>query len=798
MIVIDSSQSMVGERSARARALVQRLVEQLDRRDRFSALACDSACRGLGPLRSPSVAAAAALGAWLDAQPAAGASDVVASIRAAAAALPDADRERWVIVIGDGFASTGFRRAGDVAAAIADTTRGINVSTIGIGSDADSAVLAAAARGGGGSYVAWVPGQSVQAAALASLEATLAPALRDATITLPDGLADVAPGALPTIRSGEEVLIAARLSGPVHGDVILKGTVAGQPFEQRYPLALAVSIAPGNGFVPRLWATLAIAQLEQHGAGEDRARIVALSQAYGVMSKETSLLVLESAAMFDAFGVDRTVPAAKWTGEAALDEVTASGARPVGHPPATGGAAASKAAGAMAAPRAASRGGRDDDDGGGGGGGDFNGLAGRGDAPMAGAWDERDRGAGQFAMRRTWVRVPALSAYDGVSAGIAKAIANGERALVRSPDSREAHRALVQALSYAGELDRADQLAARWLDRDRLDPLALGYQADLLGRAGQRELALRMLAGVVDLDPDRVEAQERLAAAYARIGRAPEACSHRIALSTIAPTDARAGAAAVRCLRALGRDRDAALIVRGLADDATRAAADQALAAAPAAIGKRDVVIAARWDGGDDLDLSLVTPDGTRVSWMGGRPDLEVDDATSTAQEELALAAIKRGNYLVEIGRGGPGRATVHGTIDVTVLGAKQAFRFELAPAQPRVTVARLAVSLEERLESIGAGAVTIAFGAIPNPAARRVMLARSPELRRCLEGASVASGRITLTITVDEQGGTVTRAGASRELARAAACAVQSLEYMHVEGTPAGTFRVPVSFTVR
>src|SRR5258706_8574238 len=43
------------------------------------------------------------------------------------------------------------------------------------------------------------------------------------------------------------------------------------------------------------------------------------------MSRETSLLVLESQAMFDAFGVDRHTPTAKWTGEDSLDEVASNG-----------------------------------------------------------------------------------------------------------------------------------------------------------------------------------------------------------------------------------------------------------------------------------------------------------------------------------------------------------------------------------------------------------------------------------------------------------------------------------------
>ena len=118
---------------------------------------------------------------------------------------------------------------------------------------------------------------------------------------------------------------------------------------------------------------------------------------------------------------------------------------------------------------------------------------------------------------------------------IAKAIGDAEAALAASPDSREKHRALVQALSYAGELDRATDVAKRWLERDQLDPQALGYLADLLGRGGQRELALRTLAGLVDLDADRVALHERMVRAYEQVGRLAQACAHRIAIASLAP-----------------------------------------------------------------------------------------------------------------------------------------------------------------------------------------------------------------------------------------------------------------------
>lgn len=804
VIVVDSSQSMVGERYTRAGELVTRLVEQLDRRDRFTVAACDSDCRFLdsGALRTPTVAAASAIVPWLTEQPAAGASDLVGAIRAAAKQLPEtADRERWVIYVGDGFASTGFRAARDVERALAQT-KGVRISTVGIGTDADAALLAAAARGGGGSYVAWVPGQSVKSAAIASLESTFGTSLRDAKIELPSGLTDVAPTQLPTVRAGEEVLIAARMTGEVAGDVVLTGTVGGQPFTERYPLKLAVSSAPGNGFVPRLWASLAIEQIEQRGTAtvDDRPRVVALSQGFGVMSKETSLLVLESQAMFDAFGVDRTVPAAKWTGQESIEEVTAVATRSMG-----GGRTASASSGpAKAADLDEAK-------------SDAGELLVDAKAkkmpvakpvtrPLGGDFGGGTGAGYGFYMRRTWIRVPSVTPYDAVSQSIITAIGDAERALAKSPDSRERHRALVQALAYAGELDRANTLAAKWLDRDRLDPQALGYQADLLGRDGKRDLALRMLAGVVDLDADRATSHDRMALAYEHLGKLTQACSHRIALTAITRgKDAQRLAAALRCTQALGNANDAELVRAAAADDATRVAADKALTAPVPDSAKRDVVIDARWDGGDDLDVSIITPDGTRVSWMGGRDDVTASDVTNTAKEQLALKSIKRGNYLVEIGRSRAttGGATAHGTIDIVVLGTKKSLPFELAAGNTHKTVGRLSISLQERVETIepnaGLGPVQVSFGNIPNPRARQVMLARIPDYQACLAHYVAnhpgTNGRIMLTVTSDAQGSTHTTAQASGDLAGVAKCIQNALASMHIEGTPSTTFRVPLVF---
>jgi tetratricopeptide (TPR) repeat protein len=766
VIVVDGSQSMVGERYARASELAVAMVDDMDRRDRFNVMVCDSDCTKLGDLRAPTIGAAGEVKSWLAAQQPAGSSDVVAALRAGNRELTGDDgaqREKWVLYIGDGFASTGFRRVSDVEHAIADTTHttSVNISTVGIGTDADSALLAAAARGGGGSYIAWVPGLTVGTAALAALESTYGTTLRDATVEVPAALAEVAaaggaPGdkpnvtALPTLRAGGEVLIAARMAGEVKGDVILRGKVAGQPFEQRYPVELAVSSSPGNGFVPRLWASLAIDELERAGKGEDRAKVVAMSQGYGVMSRQTSLLVLESQAMFDAFGVDRGQPTTTWTGEEDIDEVAASGTLDV---PADNAPDALTAGGNLASGTGEGYG--DLGRGKGAGGGGVMGPApsaapapatkaatapDRDDEAKAAADEaaaakkvaqrradkakmertraidvgdclgnaigclqpQRPRGRRMvIQMKKVWTRSAALGSYSGVSPSITNAVAKADDALAENPDSREKHRALVQALSYAGELDRARDVANRWLERDKLDPQALGYIADLLGRDGKRDLALRTLDGLVDLDADRVVLHERMINAYERTGRLSQACSHRIAIVTLdAKQSAKRAAAAARCLRSLGRANDAELVMKSLVDDKARTEAEKLATVAPVAPRLAgDLVINGTWDGSTDLDISLVAPDGSRVSWMGGRTDITVADSTARDREQLAVRRLRKGNYLVEVNRADPTSSPIHGTVSVTVLGQRRSFPFELTGTH--ATVGQISVTMHSHMEPV-------------------------------------------------------------------------------------------------
>ncbi|MCA9535684.1 MAG: FecR domain-containing protein [Myxococcales bacterium] len=670
--VLDSSQSMVGERFERAGQLLRRVISEMDRRDRFTVLACDVSCESFGDPTTPTADAVAQLERFLTKVEPAGSTDVVMALRAGQTALMSGQegREAHVVYVGDGLSSTGYRRASLISGQVTELARsGVSFNTLGIGQDADANVLAAVAQAGGGQYVPFVPGQRIGEAAIAVLEATYGASLRNVTLQVPAGITDVSPASLPTLRAGQEVLVVGRMasSAPIGGELRLTGTVAGQPFENRYPVTLTPTTSAGNGFVPRVFASTTITELERSAKGSDNARIVALSKAFQVLSSQTSMLVLESEAMFRAFSVDRARPAITWTGEDDMVEGTSSGV--VDMSGSAGGGAGSLgetrrrsasgagmesmadlASGASATPSrrpsaaspspsvsamsVAMEGLNPFDDG------------------MNRAQQMPPRGGMMRRMRRVSIREGYVRSDASIRDRDLEAVTAAEAALREQPDSRDRHRNLVRALSRAGSLVRAEEVARQWIARDALDTEALTYLSDVVGRRGERDRALRYLSGIVDLNPESEALQERLALAYERAGKTEAACGHRVALAEIDSDDATHVADAARCRRGLGDAAGAEGLLSGMDTprNMERARTEVERPASPESV-RGDLMLDATWSGSDDVDLTLVTPQGTRLSWMGGRTSVVGEDAGRSGRERLGLRRAGVGSYYIEVAR---------------------------------------------------------------------------------------------------------------------------------------------------
>ena len=320
VIVVDSGRSMTGERFSRARRLATQIASELDRRDRVTVLACDVECKAMpSGFIAPGGPGAHDVDAFLAGITPDGATDLVGALRAAEGSGHDRTRDLKVTLISDGVPSAGYRstqkladRAHDALLADAHAT----VITVPVGAQSNTTALSEIARGGGGVMIPYQPGESLETAALSVVSATYGRVLSEVSLTLPEGLSAVAPTRLCALRAGSETVIAARMTGAnVKGDVVLKGKVSGEPFEAHYPIDVTAITDDKNAFVPRLFAASFIDEKERFGTDADKPELIALSRKYGVPSKFTSLLVLESEAMFQAFGIERAQRGAQWTGE---------------------------------------------------------------------------------------------------------------------------------------------------------------------------------------------------------------------------------------------------------------------------------------------------------------------------------------------------------------------------------------------------------------------------------------------------------------------------------------------------
>ncbi len=727
-LVVDSSRSMLGEGFRRATDLAVRVARELDPDDRITVLACGTECRTLpGAPLAPGADAASAVRKFLGATTPEDGSDLVESIREGLRALGGrAGGERRVVYLGDGAPTVGEVRPGSVERAVrrrvgsGDAT----VTAVAIGAESDRAILEALSRGGGGVMLPYAPGQSLAQAAYAVLGQLYGNALTDVSITLPEGLGRVAPALPGAIPAGGEAFVVARMNNlELRGDVVLRGKVAGQPFEQRYPLELSASDARGNAFVPRLYAAARIADLERDGSDAAKKEAVALSSRFAVASRYTSLLVLESEAMFRAFGLDNAGPAARFTGEEEAEEGSADGLLDVGADDdaseassglASLGAsgvgsfgpsgAASKASSGRAAeplrsapasaPRAAA-------------------TAGPAPAPAAEkAADKKearpvDRDAllvpddpppprrRLVPMRKVWRRFGTVDANASTpKAASPSAIAEAEQALDRDPNRREALKRLFILTLQGGGAERALSLAERWSEKEPLDPEAITARADALAAGGDRARALRVLGSVIDVRPDDVAAQKRLARLERWRGRPALGCRHSIAIAELRPSDARLLAEAVRCARETG-DGAAAGELMGNADAKTADAASKLLEqpAPDERALKGDLRVEASWSGGADVDLALIDPDGRRVSWLGAptRGLISARDVTSMSSEGLALSGGKPGQYVVEVVRGGAG-GRASGELTITVAGTTRRLPFTLDGPRVGVAIATIGV----------------------------------------------------------------------------------------------------------
>jgi hypothetical protein len=728
VIVVDTGRAMFGERLSRAKRLAVQLVQDLDRRDRVTVLACDLACRSLPQgLVTPGSGAAHDVDAFLSKVQADGATDLSAAVEAGLRALPDtADRESRMVLISAGFTQAGPRSPESLAQATREAlgTRRAPVNVVPVGSDADDQALVEIARATGGVRISYAPGEPLARAATEVLAASYGRALRDVEVQLPPDLADVAPKAMPALRPGSELLVSARmLKDHVQGEVILRGKVGGEVFEARYPLDVTAQATNANAFVARGYAAQRVMDLEREPSDIGRKELVDLSRRFSVPSKHTSLLVLESEAMFKAFGIARADHVESWTGNedvrGAAEFKKADGAGDKDKDKEAEGQGLSEARmdspmGASAAGASAGRAGPA--------------PAAKAAAPLADAFDDgparapsqpaatasprwspppaeepswgRRRRPAMIPMRRIWVHQATVQS-SLQAAELETKLSQAKDALLASPDERNKHRDVARLLARLGRVQDLDDALVSWGRRDPLDRDLTAMRASVVARRGDRTEALRIMSGALSApglsDNDEFELVQTTAQAHERSG-APAACAFRVAAADMRPKDVEAVALAVQCERGRGRR---SLENRWLRDGQLRTRVDQRLAksAAEAALAGA-IQVRAAWesDAGVDVDIVLIDPQGRRLSCASAHKGIVCRGATSSAAEQLSISTQETGRYSIEVVRAG-GRGTARGKLHIGAFGAAADLPFVLD--QDRVALGTLDVRLVPQLVPI-------------------------------------------------------------------------------------------------
>jgi len=214
---------------------------------------------------------------------------------------------------------------------------------------------------------------------------------------------------------------------------------------------------------------------------------------------------------------------------------------------------------------------------------------------------------------------------------------------------------------------------------------------------------------VVDVRPDDVASQKRLARLYRWSGRADLGCRHSMAIAELRAADPKLLAEALRCARAGNAARWASDALALVDENTARTATSLAAAAAPddtRLLG--DLRVEATWSDGADLDLAILHPDGQRVSWLGAptRELISARDVLDRGREGLALSGAKPGEYALEIVRSDGSTGTVRGELLLFVAGESRRIPFTLSGQRLTIAVAEIKmvprlVPLDENLPMI-------------------------------------------------------------------------------------------------
>ncbi len=321
LLVCDTSASMDSDSRKKQGELVAAILSSLGPEDRFNLAVCDVDCHWLF---EDSVQASAdnekamtKARQWLSNRTSLGWTDLDKTF---ASLQERAKSGSHVIYIGDGIVTSGdadpqafASRVENLLKEESDDSQQDKPSptfhAVSVSSSFESVVLKAIAGVGGGSVRSIGGERTPQKVAFELLNEIAQPGMTDVKLQF-RGLevAAVYPEKLPNLSAGTQQIIVGRYlphGGDQTGEMIITGKRGGEDVRFAARVWLKGAEA-GNSFIPRLWARAHMDQLLQQGISQFiKDEVIGLSEEFHIITPYTSLLVLETDADRERFGVTR-------------------------------------------------------------------------------------------------------------------------------------------------------------------------------------------------------------------------------------------------------------------------------------------------------------------------------------------------------------------------------------------------------------------------------------------------------------------------------------------------------------
>jgi len=267
IVLLDTSGSMGGGPLDKAKVAVSMLVETLGEQDRLELIEFSNSPRRY---KSEPVAATPREKAeaikWIKSRRADGGTEMASAVYEALHTLR-AGAQRQVVLVTDGYIGG---EAQIVKLLHENLPKSCRMHVLGVGSAVNRSLATALARAGRGAEVLIGLDEDAERAIKRMVDRTKSPMLTNVTI-LGTGLVRHAPEHLPDVYEGAPIVAALQVE-PEGGEIVVRGELAREPWEQRIRVS-ARKEGEGNQAIVALYAREHVADLETRWTMGDTGRI---------------------------------------------------------------------------------------------------------------------------------------------------------------------------------------------------------------------------------------------------------------------------------------------------------------------------------------------------------------------------------------------------------------------------------------------------------------------------------------------------------------------------------------------